>query len=61
MRVSTTVDGEKLDQAHRLAVWPNDAAMMDAALDALISRYREAEIDVAYEAYDRLPVDEPDE
>ena len=35
--------------------------MMDAALDALTVRYREAEIDAAYEAYDRLPIDEPDE
>ena len=35
--------------------------MMDAALDALTARYREAEIDAAYEAYDRLPIDEPDE
>ena len=34
--------------------------MMDAALDALTSRYREAEIDTAYEAYDRLPMGEPD-
>ena len=35
--------------------------MMDAALDALTARYREAEIDAAYEAYDRLPLDAPDE
>ena len=40
---------------------PNDATMMDAALEALAARYREAEIDAAYEMYDRLPLDEPDE
>ncbi|MCY4424706.1 MAG: antitoxin MazE5 [Acidimicrobiaceae bacterium] len=61
MRVSTTVDGGLLDRARGLEDWPNDATMMDAALDALTSRYREAEIDTAYEAYDRLPMDEPDE
>ena len=61
MRVSTTVDGGLLDRARRLEEWPNDAAMMDAALDALTSRYRDAEIDAAYEAYDRLPIEAPDE
>ena len=61
MRVSTTVDGGLLEQARRLEEWPNDAAMMDAALDALTARYREAEIDAAYEAYDRLHIEEPDE
>lgn len=61
MRVSTTVDGGLLEQARRLAEWPNDAAMMDAALEALATRYREAEIDAAYEVYDRLPLDGPDE
>ena len=35
--------------------------MMDAAPDALAARYREAEGDAADEAYDRLPIDEPDE
>ena len=61
VRVSTTVDGELLDRARRLEDWPNDAEMMDAALDALAARYREAETDAAYEAYDCLPIDEPDE
>ena len=35
--------------------------MMDAALEALASRHREAEIDAAYEVYDRLPLSAPDE
>lgn len=60
-RVSTTVDNDLLDRARCLEEWPNDAAMMDAALDALVGRYQEVEIDAAYEAYDRHPLDEPDE
>lgn len=60
-RVSTTVDNDLLGRARRLEEWANDAAMMDAALDALVGRYRQAEIDAAYEAYDRHPLDEPDE
>lgn len=59
--MSTTVDNDLLDRARHLEQWPNDAAMMDAALDALVGRYRETEIDAAYEAYDRYPLDEPDE
>ena len=35
--------------------------MMDAALEALVTRHRRAAIDAAYEAYDRHPLDEPDE
>lgn len=61
MRVSTTVDGGLLEQARRLAEWPNDAVMMDAALEALAAGHREAEIDAAYEVYDHVPLDEPDE
>ena len=60
-RVSTTVDSGLLDRARHLQEWGTDAAMMDAALEALTARYREAEIDAAYEVYDRLPLDEPDE
>ena len=60
-RVSTTVDDGLLDRARLLEEWPNDAAMMDAALEALVSRYREVEIDAAYEAYDLHPLNEPDE
>lgn len=39
----------------------NDAALLDAALTALVSSSRAAEIDAAYAAYDDHPVDEPDE
>ena len=55
------MDNDLLDRARCLEEWPNDAAMMDAALDALVGRYQEVEIDAAYEAYDRHPLDEPDE
>ncbi len=34
--------------------------MMDAALKALSTRHREAEIDAAYEVYDRIPLNTPD-
>jgi hypothetical protein len=39
----------------------NDAALLDAALKALVARYRAVEIDAAYAAYDERPLDEPDE
>lgn len=60
-RVSTTVDGDLLDQARGLQAWDSDAAMMDAALEALAKCHREAEIDAAYEVYERLPLNTPDE
>ena len=60
-RVSTTVDGDLLEQARGLRAWESDAAMMDAALDALAKRHRKAEIDAQYEVYDRIPMNTPDE
>lgn len=60
-RVSTTVDGDLLEQARGLQAWDSDAAMMDAALEALAKRHRKAEIDAQYEVYDRIPMDTPDE
>ena len=60
-RISTTVDGGLLDRARGVQHWPNDATLMDAALEALVARHRRAEIDAAYEAYDHYPLDEPDE
>ena len=60
-RISTTVDVDLLDRARGLQDWESDAAMMDAALDALAKRHREAEIDAGYGAYDRLPLNAPDE
>ncbi len=60
-RLSTTVDSKLLDRARRVRDWPNNAAMIDAALTALIDRHRQAEIDASYGAYDSMPLDEPDE
>jgi len=38
-----------------------DAALLDAALQALLARHRASEVDAAYAAYDAHPLDEPDE
>ena len=59
-RVSTTVDDELLARARELRAWRNDAALIDAALASLVAAHREAEIDAAYAAYDRQPLDERD-
>jgi antitoxin MazE5 len=61
VRVSTTVDQELLSSARRLRSELADAALLDEALAALLARYRAAEFDVAYTAYDEHPLDEPDE
>ena len=61
VRVSTTVDEDVLAEARRICVGVRDAALLDEALRALIARRRSAEIDDAYAAYDKHPLDEPDE
>lgn len=61
IRVSTTVDGDLLAQARALRGAATDAALIDEALGALLARYRTAEIDASYAAYDEHPADEPDE
>jgi hypothetical protein len=53
VRVSTTVDEQLLTRARR--------ARIDEALAALLARNRAAEIEAAYAAYDRLPLDTSDE
>jgi hypothetical protein len=60
-RLSTTVDAELLDGARRVRSGVTDAALIDEALEALLARHRAAEVDASYAAYDRLPLDEPDE
>ncbi len=60
-RVSTTVDEVLLASARRLRSGLNDAALLDEALAALLATHRAAEIDDAYQAYDRTPIDAPDE
>jgi hypothetical protein len=60
-RLSTTVDAELLDSARSLRAGTTDAALVDDALRALLARYRSAEVDASYAAYDDHPADEPDE
>jgi len=61
VRVSTTVDEDLLAEARRLCAARNDAALLDEALAALGARHRAAAIDTAYAAYDKAPLDTPDE
>ncbi len=61
VRVSTTVDQDLLDQARRLGSAPNDAGLLDQALNALLTRHRATELDASYAAYDAHPLSEPDE
>jgi antitoxin MazE5 len=61
-RLSTTVDRGLLEDARRVRSGVRDAALVDEALEALIARHRAAEVDAEYAvAYDRHPLDEPDE
>ncbi len=61
VRVSTTVDESLLASARSLRSDLTDAALLDAALQALLARHRASEVDAAYAAYDAHPLDEPDE
>ena len=60
IRVSTTVDKDLLSEARALKIGSTDAALLDAALTALLASHRASEIDAAYAAYDRHPLQEPD-
>jgi hypothetical protein len=61
IRLSTTVDQRLLDSARGLRSDITDAALIDEALQALLLRYRSAEVDASYAAYDEHPLDESDE
>jgi hypothetical protein len=61
VRVSTTVDEALLETARRIRSEMNDAALLDEALAALLTRHRAAEVDAAYAAYEAHPLDERDE
>ena len=61
IRLSTTVDALLLAQARNVRTGITDAALVDEALSALLARYRSAEVDASYAAYDKHPLDEPDE
>lgn len=61
-RISTTVDAHLLADARKTGAGSNDAELVDAALAALLDRYRRVEVDEAYRtAYATHPIDEPDE
>ncbi len=60
-RLSTTVNTDLLADARRVRSGVTDAALIDAALEALLARHRAAELDASYAAYDEHPLDEPDE
>lgn len=61
-RISTTVDSELLAGARGTGAGANDAELIDAALAALLSQFRRAEVDERYAAaYAEHPIDEPDE
>ena len=60
-RLSTTVDRQLLHSARSLLPESTDAALIDAALKSLLARHRAAEVDASYAAYDKHPLDEPDE
>ena len=61
IRLSTTVDAELLGSARRARSGMTDAALIDEALAALLARYRSAEVDAGYVAYDLHPAEESDE
>ena len=61
VRISTTVDERLLAAARETRSGVNDSALIDEALGALLARNRAVEIDAAYAAYDRLPLDASDE
>jgi hypothetical protein len=61
IRLSTTVDAGLLSSARDVRAGITDAALIDEALGALLARHRSAELDASYAAYDKYPIDEPDE
>ena len=61
VRISTTVDEQLLAAARATLSGVNDSSLIDEALGAFLARHRAVEIDAAYAAYDRLPLDADDE
>ena len=61
IRLSTTVDAALLSSARDVRAGITDAALIDEALGALLACHRSAKVDASYAAYDKHPVDEPDE
>ena len=60
-RLSTTVVTQLLNDARRMRSGTTNATLVDEALRAFLARFRSAEIDASYAAYDQRPADEPDE
>jgi hypothetical protein len=61
VRVSTTVDEGLLADARRVRSELADSVLIDEALAALVARHRAVEIDAAYAAYERAPLDTRDQ
>lgn len=61
VRVSTTVDDSLLRRARETCPGASDSALLDRALESLLALERAAEIDSSYAAYDRQPLDTPDD
>ena len=55
------MDAELLAQARTIRSATTDASLIDEALAALLARYRSAEVDASYAAYDEHPLDEADD
>lgn len=55
------MDAELLGSARGARSGITDAALIDEALAALLARYRSAEVDASYAAYDEHPVEQSDE
>jgi hypothetical protein len=61
VRVSTTVDGQRLANARLVRPNTPDATLLDEALAALIAKHRATEVDASYAAYDKHPLEQADE
>jgi hypothetical protein len=55
------VDGDLLAEARRLRSQSNDSTLLDEALRSFVASHRSGEIDAAYAAYDRFPIDNSDD
>ena len=61
IRLSTTVDSQLLESARAARLGLTDAALVDEALEALLSCHRSAEIDASYAAYGEYSIYPTDE
>lgn len=61
VRISTTVDEQRLGAARKARAGLSDSVLIDEALAALLALSRAAEIDAAYAAYDERPLEVADE